>query len=369
MFSLRRIFCWYVVPRLVRGIQVVSMRSGSHGQAAGRRGYGIARRRSLDVALIATSLITMSFPSLSSALPVPVQIIPAYNMSTYDRTINQLYAQPQSHASSLTQRIDYDSAYFFHKPYELFPSGEGADALFDKSPVYRTDIFDCLTYVNTVIALARSNNLKQFQTTYRLLNYKNGKVAFIDRNHFTDADWNINNAQAGFIKDITVQIHNTKGKSVARYVTSVIDKPNWYKHMEANRIRLFRYSGDVLANQLLQAMRAQSNQVKSEKIRLPYIELTTLFDKHNQPDLALFDQIPSGSVIEIIRPNWDLRRELGTRLNVSHLGFAIKTEKGLMFREASSEIGEVVDVPLMHYLQQYLHDKTVKGINIQQVLD
>ncbi len=102
-----------------------------------------------------------------------------------------------------------------------------------------------------------------------------------------------------------------------------------------------------------------------------YLPLRRLFKADGQPNIYLFKQIPSGSVIEIIRPDWDLHSQIGTRMNVSHLGLAVRTSKGLMFREASSldTIGKtVIDVPLTNYLKGYLHSPTVKGINVQKII-
>nr|WP_277619301.1 N-acetylmuramoyl-L-alanine amidase-like domain-containing protein [Legionella norrlandica] len=78
--------------------------------------------------------------------------------------------------------------------------------------------------------------------------------------------------------------------------------------------------------------------------------------------------MPNGAIIEIVRPNWDLRKEIGTALNISHLGFAIWINDKLYFRQASSQYGKVIDVPLIDYLDKARSSPTIKGINIQVVL-
>lgn len=85
--------------------------------------------------------------------------------------------------------------------------------------------------------------------------------------------------------------------------------------------------------------------------------------------MVLFNQIPNAAIIEIIRPNWDLHKEIGTHLNVSHLGFSIRKNGTLLFRETSSTDGRAIDIPLVDYLRQTLSSPTIKGINVQVVLD
>ena len=61
-----------------------------------------------------------------------------------------------------------------------------------------------------------------------------------------------------------------------------------------------------------------------------------------------------------------MRERIGTSLNISHLGFAIWSNKKLYFRQASSQYGKIVDVPLIDYLQEQTRTSpTIKGINIQ----
>lgn len=299
---------------------------------------------------------------------IPVQVIPAYNPAAFDAAITQLYQAPASHANNVVTRLDFDSAYFIGKPYQLFPLGEGPTGQFDKSPLYRADSFDCLTYVNTVMALTHAQNLNQFQQAFKQVSYKDGQVDFINRNHFVSSDWNANNAKTGLIRDITNQIHDSQGNTLAQYSNTLIDKPNWYRHMSASRIKLFEYPGDKAAWQLWQYMQAQSKQVKAVRVATAYIPVQTLFSSNGQPNMALFNQIPSGSVIEIVRPNLDLTQLIGTHLDVTHIGFAIRTPQGLMFRQASTDRAKVVEVPLTSYLKRYTQKPGVVGINIEKVL-
>lgn len=305
-------------------------------------------------------LSLLLYTHLSYANSVPVEIIPHYNMNYYNKVIITLYKQPGSQANNILDRINVDSAYFLAKPYHMFPVGEGEAGEFDKSPLYRTDIFDCMTYVTTVLALARGNNLAQFQQNFISLSYQQDTPDFINRNHFVESDWNVNNARKGYIKDITTQFKQVK----ILYANTWINKPLWYKQISPQRIRLFVYPDDNQAQLLLSSLRAHAKQVSAVQVHTPYIPLTMLYDSKGQPNMAIFNQIPSGSIIEIVRPNWNLTPLIGTNLNISHLGFAIRTPQGLVFRESSLDQGKVIQVSLTNYLKQFLNT-SVKGINVE----
>ncbi|NNM59881.1 MAG: DUF1460 domain-containing protein [Legionellales bacterium] len=316
------------------------------------------------ITLFLSLLVCLLSINSAWAFAVPIQIIPEYNMKKYDSVINQIYQNPASHSQNLVTRINFDSAYFLGKSYLMFPTGEGPDAYFDKNPLYRTDVFDCMTYVNTVMALAYSNNLTEFQKTLKQLSYANGEVMFLTRHHFVTGDWNESNTQMGYVQDITTQLKTANNISPVRYADTIINKPNWYRMMSPERIRVFFYPGDKQAKQLLSALRDQSSEVSAVKISTPYIPMSAFLTSSGQPDMTLFKQIPSGAVVEIVRPNWDLTRYIGTHLNVSHLGFAIRTSQGLMFREASMDKKQVVDIPFASYIQSLNELDPTEGVNI-----
>ena len=105
--------------------------------------------------------------------------------------------------------------------------------------------------------------------------------------------------------------------------------------------------------------------MSNQEAYIPYVPLTILYDKQGRSNQFIFDQIPTGSIIEIIRSDW---KTDGTELDVSHLGFAVRTKEGLVYREASLIKGKVVDIPLTEYLRKYVNTQMVEGINIQLVL-
>ena len=286
-----------------------------------------------------------------------------------DKVITQLYhSQLINSKSENSSRIDAISAQFLGQPYLLSALGEGKQGYYDNAPLYRVDAFDCETYVDTVLALTMAHDTLAFKRYIRQVRYQNGQVAFIRRNHFTSLDWNQNNQQQGFLKDITTTFHDQHGNPIAKIAKALINKPSWYQHLSPDIIRINTPS-KAEKNKRLAVLKQKGSLLPSTIAKIPYIPLTALFDQVGAPNIQLFNQIPNGAIIEIVRPNWNLEQQIGTHLNVSHLGFAILKNGRLMFRNASSLKHQVSDVPLIDYLREAQKSPTIKGINVQILIN
>jgi len=285
-----------------------------------------------------------------------------------DVIINQVYQSIKPyHTQSMVERIKTISAKFLGKPYILGALGEGLHSRYDQYPLYRTDGFDCETFVTTVLTLALADDLPVFKTCIRHLRYQQGKVAYIHRNHFTELDWNNNQQQMGLLEDITKTIVNQQQKPIYLIATATINRPAWIQHRPQSAIRLNRPNAKKSALRITE-LHQKAPLTKIEISTLPYLPFTALFNKNGQANLDIFKQIPDAAVIEIVRPNWNLKNAIGTNLNVSHLGFGIWKDGTLYFREASSVENKVIDIPLTTYLKDYLNSDTIKGINIQKIV-
>lgn len=282
-------------------------------------------------------------------------------------SINELYhtlnALPKR---SMVERIDWFSMHFIDTVYVLGSLGEGPEARYDQFPRYRVDGFDCDTYVNTVLALALADSAQSFQQCMKFNRYKSGVIAYTQRNHFTSIDWNHNNQKRGVLKDVTLEILDKNHKPVARLSDTLISKPGWYAHKSGDAIRLSNTEG-AKKEQRLSELKSKGRSLETTNSKLPYVPLTALFPD-NKPNEFILSQIPNGSIIEIVRPNWELRQQIGTNMDISHLGFAIWKDKILYFRQASSHYGKVVDVPMIAYLHDTLSSPTIKGIHIEVVV-
>jgi hypothetical protein len=257
---------------------------------------------------------------------------------------------------NIGDRIDYLSHYFLGRPYIVNPQGEGDQGEIDRAPLYRFDGFDCVTFVNNILALSRSNNMNAFQHELLKINYYNSIPRFENRFHFMSVDWNPQNQKNNILKEVTETFLDKNNQKIAVYAEGDIDKPGWFLKRSENA------SVDQ-ANKL----REYAKKFKIEFVRLPYLPLSTLLDSNKNPNDFIFNQVPHASVIEIVRPNWNLKEKIGTNLHVSHVGFAIRKNDRLYFRHASSEEKCVVEILLSDYLKNYLDSATIKGIHVQAV--
>jgi hypothetical protein len=189
-------------------------------------------------------------------------------------------------------RLERISAHLLESPYVSNPLGGGPDL--PESLVIRFDGFDCVTYVETVLALKDSRAADEFSDALRRMRYRDGEVAWHSRNHYM-LDWIKNNQRRGIVRNITAG---------PRAVT-----------------RTRRLS-------LIKELRAKTVtfRVFPKRARAPLRRLA------ESGDIALFAST---------------RRDL----DVFHMGFIIKRGAELWLRHASRTAGRVLDQPLADFLQ------------------
>lgn len=302
-------------------------------------------------------------------------IVEPYHMASFDQKIDNYY-QSNAAQHQLTKRLESAATFFLDQPYAWEPLGEGAGGKYYQEPLYRTDRFDCVTFVDTVLALSKSTDLNQFKQSILQLRYTDQEINYTHNTEwFTDLEWLPNVRKRGWLEDITDQVINKNDKPIAKMASTIIDKPNWYKVRPMKALRLEKPLAKEEAQRLLLELQAEGHAFKAVPSTLSYLPLTELFDSAGKPNTFLFDQIPSGSVVVIVRPDWQIRDHLegypngyGTNLNVSHLGIAIRTREGLMFFHASSVDKKVVRLPLTEYLKHYINSPTIKGIHVEKIL-
>lgn len=249
-------------------------------------------------------------------------------------------------SAPLPRRIEEISSRFLGHPYVLGPLGEGPSGAYDKDPLYRFDVFDCTTFVETVMALSLAKDFKDFERLMNHIRYKDGEVSYVARNHFTDADWIPNNVASGFLRDITKTV---AGKEGAQTATALIDKASWYR----------KTNHDCIGQDIVPAL-----------VSIPYVALDSIFASDGEVNTSVLDRIPSGVVVNVVRPNWNLVETIGTRMNVSHQVLMIRKGALLLVRQATS-VGkkQVVDMDAVEFLRPMLQSATIKGINILEVVE
>jgi hypothetical protein len=100
----------------------------------------------------------------------------------------------------LCRRLDSISAYFLARPYIENPLVGGRET--PEALSVTLNGFDCVTYIETVLALAVSTTVEAFINRICELRYEGGEIAWTARNHYM-IDWARNNRAGGFIENLT----------------------------------------------------------------------------------------------------------------------------------------------------------------------
>ena len=294
------------------------------------------------------------------------------------------------------------------------PLGEGDEGKYDKDPKYRFDAFDCTTYVETITALMASKTVDDFKKNMDRIRYENAEVDFVKRNHFTDLDWIPNNLAQGYYSEVTDEVAGlgeVVGKEPLQLAKALIDKRGWYQKMGDGQIQGQPNLSLTDRAKLLQELRAEGRKFEPREAVVLYVELDSIFtpkvaapeelsrreterqalaakylpedqkklDKEfaalklkyrvqdSDINQALLARVPTPSVVNIVRPNWDLTRDAGTHMNISHQMIAVR-KNGVLYFEFPSIYEHVMkDMPASDYLAKFLLSPTIKGINILKI--
>ncbi|HEY2523833.1 MAG TPA: N-acetylmuramoyl-L-alanine amidase-like domain-containing protein, partial [Candidatus Binataceae bacterium] len=73
------------------------------------------------------------------------------------------------------------------------------------------DAFDCVTFIETVLALARASKICEFSEALRRIRYVRGRIEWAWRNHYM-TDWIRNNIREGLIRPIAMPAVPTIGR-------------------------------------------------------------------------------------------------------------------------------------------------------------
>jgi cell wall-associated NlpC family hydrolase len=208
------------------------------------------------------------------------------------RRVEQLLSKTK-HLASIGDKIDALSRHFVGHPYTQFPLIGSAET----AEVFVTSLegFDCVTFIETILALARASNVDDFAAELRKIRYEKGRVEWRRRNHYMTG-WIRNNARDGIVKPLST-----------RAIPTVI-------------------RGRTL--NVVPGLRARRTSVRSvPKRAMPRLE------SHLQTgDLIFFAST---------------RRHL----DVFHCGIVARGGNGLLLRHAALSRGGVVEQPLREFLK------------------
>ena len=116
------------------------------------------------------------------------------------RRVEQLLSQTKDDRA-IDSRIEVISRHFLGRPYQANPLIGSADS----AEVFTASIdrFDCVTYIETVVALARASTVDGFIEWLRKIRYERGRIQWDRRNHYM-ALWIRNNVREGIIRRVSM---------------------------------------------------------------------------------------------------------------------------------------------------------------------
>lgn len=274
--------------------------------------------------------------------------------SADDQAANLL--QRYAAVADLEARVEAFSRHFLALPYgDGGPLGEGPLGRYDQDPLFRFDTFDCTTYVETVLALAHARSASDFARHMDDIRYENGVVDYVTRNHFPSLQWVPNNIRNGYFRDIT---RDLAPASVVKVARALINLPRHYSFMSEDLLRVPNLSAAERTQRVLE-WRAEGQRLSAQEATLDYVPVDWIMQ-----NTAWLQNIPSGTVVNMVRPNWDLTHLIGTHMNVSHQGFVIRRGGKVLLRHASSTGAKLVtEVPLVDYLRPFVGHATLKGVH------
>jgi hypothetical protein len=199
-------------------------------------------------------------------------------------------------------------------PYGSSPLGEGVAP--DPDPRFRLDRFDCVTFVETALALGASASVADARVVLDDIRYE-GAPAFGRRSHYVEAQWIPRLAAKGWIEDDTARV----GASATRTTTLLLTRARWRSAAESGRV-IRGLDPDALP---------------VGEFPVSYVPLEAL------PGVA--GRIEPGTVAIVVRaPRPDRPYQ------VTHMGLVVREGGRLVVRHASPVLGKVVDEPLDRFL-------------------
>jgi hypothetical protein len=246
-----------------------------------------------------------------------------------DRAIADAHLVP-----AIGERVERLSALFVGVPYGDLPLGEGTGI--EPYPRWRTDLVDCQTFVETVLAMANAKSLARARAILDDIRYAGDppQVGFATRNHFTEAQWLPSNAEKGYVREETRDIDPR-----APATTLTLHRGEWDKVPALKRLA--------------------AAKVPEGDFRIHYLSLDAARRRASS--------IEPGSVLLVVR-----QHDPNRVVRVSHMGFVVRKQGRLYVRHASTgDEHRVIDMELGRFLAKQREYKKwpVQGVAVVMPLD
>lgn len=183
-----------------------------------------------DVESVATEAAAVAAEAPRAAL-TPAQLAAVQALELDANQIAELEAKPlhkfseaevdvylrylQETTPELADRIVHLGRKNIGQPYEIYLLGEFPFETYDPQPLYCLDRSDCVVFSEHTYAMALSHDWPSFFTMLQRIRYKNGQIGVATRNHYTEADWDVNNSW--LVRDVTEQLG---GADCVRFTTT-----------------------------------------------------------------------------------------------------------------------------------------------------
>ena len=238
----------------------------------------------------------------------------------------------KSLTTSLGQLVVEIGKFFLGKPY--------VDGTLDTGKsehlVVNLREFDCVTFVENVIALSRCVKSRQksfeaFRRVIKEIRYRNGRLqGYASRLHYF-SDWIQDNQKKGIVRDITAKIGGKSYRKTINFMTTHSD--------------LYPALKDVM---ILRRMKSVERAISRR----------SLYSVPKRFVRTLEDQIQDGDVIAITTNT--------EGLDVQHVGFAVRVKNRIHLLHASSAERKVVlsKQTLYRYLMQ---SRVCSGIRVARI--
>ena len=257
-------------------------------------------------------------------------LVPPPHPAADDARLETLLASVR--ARSLDARLLGISEQLRGTPYAHSPLGEGEGQ--DPDPRLRLDRVDCLTFVETVMALALSTSVEDVVHVLDSIRYR-GRPDYVGRNHLMEAEWLPSNAAKGMVRDVTAQLG---GEGVVKDA-KVIGPEAW-------------------ASGTARALALPSEARLTGRFPLAVLPVDQV--------AARAARWPSGTLLLVVREDapWRITR-------VSHLGFVVQRGGRTYLRHATRGWKDgVVDEELSHLLARHArYTWKVQGVSLWEVRD
>jgi hypothetical protein len=276
-------------------------------------------------------------------------LTPAAERAAAARLLAALRPIDARSASGLRQRVHALSSRLLGARFAWNPTGEGAGA-FDADAPLVLGRFDCLTFVETVLALARAHDLDEAFDDLAVLRYGGAEPQFTNRLHFVSVDWLPALAAAGLAEDALAE-HVPAARALGHHdlltLDVSIDKPAWASRLGANPMYRAALARATVAERGRLAAWAAATQPLEARLRC-------LRAEHLPTALAgALGDAADACIAGIVRPGTPFAQRAGGGDPITHCGWLLRVApRGpWVLRGPALAAGAVVDRPIAGLLR------------------